>query len=540
MKQNIFCLIRQFIPAPGCRRSGLATGKYLALGALILLAACGKQLDQVNPNAQTSASFWKTSDDAVQGVNGAYAPLLLDGAYMRFTPILLDVRADDTRSNSPWTAISNVGKFQLGTADPSGYGWAFDEYYEGIYRCNQVLSYVPAITMDDALKNRVLGQAYFLRGLYYFHLVNLFGGVPIVLKPPVTSSDFIVKQSTADEVWAQVESDLKAAIPLLPIDYTAATISGPDAGNLGRATKGAATAYLGKALLFNHDFTNASAQFKAVIDQGNYALMANYKDNFTEAAENNIESIFEVQFSLTAGGTVLGWQGIPASTWGKGSARAVTYGAPNFGFGDVQPSFALFNEFFQEKTVDSTVDPRLDATIFYNKPGEKIYLDTFSVVYANSSYLTDIFTRKYENGDGNKVNEYDWRSGINDRLMRYADVLLMYAECQNELGNTAECAKYIQMVRNRVRLPDRTAEFSGYTQAQMREQIGHERFLEFGMEGHRFDDIRRWGWLSDPTKLAWLQARDAEFNSYIPGKELYPIPQTEIDNNPGVKQNPTY
>lgn len=503
-----------------------------------IASGCNKQLDQVNPNAETSAAYWKTATDALAGINAAYAPLLLDGCYMRFTPILLDVRADDTRSNSPWTAIYNVGRFQLGTSDPSGYGWSFDEYYEGIYRCNQVLAFVPPISMDTDLKNRILGQAHFLRGLYYFHLVNMFGGVPIPLVPPSGPSSYELPQASPDSVWGQVESDFKAAIPLLPQDYV--NITGADQGNLGRATKGAATAYLGKAYLFNKDFTDAAAQFKTVIDMGIYGLMTNYKDNFTLNYPNNKESIFEVQFSLTAGGTVLGWQGVPASTWGKGSARAITYGAPDFGFGDVQPSFALFNEFFQEKTVDSTVDPRLDATIFYNKPGETIYQDSFDVVYANSSYLTDIFTRKYENGDGTVANEYTWKSGIDDRLMRYSDVLMMYAECENELGDPATCAQYIQMVRSRVNLPDRTAEFAGYTQAQMRTQIGHERFLEFGMEGHRFDDIRRWGWLSDPTMLAWLRSRDPEFNSYIPGKELYPIPQAELDNNPYMKQNPTY
>src|SRR6059058_2913248 len=100
--------------------------KYgLSLCLVTLLASCAKQLEQVNPNAPTSASFWKTSSDAVAGVNACYQMLLEDGGYMRFTPILLNVQGDDVRSNSPWTAISNVGKFQLGTADISGYGWAF-------------------------------------------------------------------------------------------------------------------------------------------------------------------------------------------------------------------------------------------------------------------------------------------------------------------------------------------------------------------------------------------------------------------------------
>jgi len=131
----------------------------LSLAAFSLFnTSCNKKLEQINPNAQTASSFWQSSNDALQGVTAAYAPMLLDGAYMRFTPILLDVRGDDIRSNSPWTAISGVGKFALGTADPSGYGWAFDEYYEGVSRCNQVLDNVPNIKMDAGLKNRVRRQ----------------------------------------------------------------------------------------------------------------------------------------------------------------------------------------------------------------------------------------------------------------------------------------------------------------------------------------------------------------------------------------------
>lgn len=514
--------------------------KYMCLLIMIsgLLANCNKKLDQVNPNAQTSASFWKTGSDALQGVNAAYSPLLIDGGYMRFTPVLLNVPGDDVRSNSPWTAISGVGRFSLGTSVSDGYGWAFDAYYEGVFRCNQVLDNVPAISMDDALKNRVLGQAYFLRGLYFFHLVEMFGNVPLPTTSPKSNEEFFVPQSNQADGWKQVISDFQKAADLLPVSYV--NLNGPD-NQLGRATKGAAMGYLGKAYLFNKMYTEAAAQFKSVIDLGVYGLMTNYKDNFTEGTENNKESIFEVQFSLTAGGTDLGWQGIPSSTWGKYSARAITFGAPNFGWTDVQPTFSVFNEFQLEKTVDGNVDPRLDATIFYNKPGERIYGRLFTDVYGGDpARLNDIFCRKYENGDGNKPDEFDWKSGINERIMRYSDVLLMYAECQNELNNIPECAKYIQMVRSRANLPDRITEFSGYSQAQMRDQIGHERLLEFCLEGHRFDDIRRWGWLQDPAKLAWLQQRDAEFNSYKPGKELFPIPQGEIDNNPGVKQNPSY
>jgi len=321
---------------------------------------------------------------------------------------------------------------------------------------------------------------------------------------------------------------------LLPANYT-------DINDKGRATKGAALGYLGKAYLFTKDFANAKIAFKQVIDLGVYSLVANYRDNFTDTNENNSESLFEVQFSRSAGGVDLGWGGAPATGWGKTSARAITYGPRAFGWTDVQPTFTLFNEFQVEKTVTNEVDPRLDATMFYNKPGVKLYGQTFSTFYAgNAGDLNDLFCRKYQNSDGAYANEFDWRSGINERLLRYADVLLMYAECLNETGDTPGAYQYIQMVRNRVGLPNLATAKPGMNQVQMREQIGHERFLEFPLEGHRFDDIRRWGWLQDPVKLAWLKARDVEFNSYAAGREFFPIPQLEMDNNPGTIQNSGY
>jgi hypothetical protein len=116
----------------------------------------------------------------------------------------------------------------------------------------------------------------------------------------------------------------------------------------------------------------------------------------------------------------------------------------------------------------------------------------------------------------------------------------MYAECLNETGDTPGAYTYIQMVRDRVGLPNLNTAKPGLSQAAMRDQIGHERFLEFPLEGHRFDDIRRWGWLEDASKLAWLKTRDVEFNSYAAGREYFPIPQLDMDNNPGMVQNPSY
>ena len=510
----------------------------LAVSLLFTMTNCVMEDDllQVDPNVGTTGSFWKTDEDALKGINASYGSLLTDGTYMRSTPLLLDLKGDDCHSFSPWGSMYNVGRFNSNVTDAAIYGWAFETYYQGIYRANQVLQNVPEIDFeDDALKNRILGQAYFLRGLFLFHSVNMFKSVPLPL-----TTDIYHEQKTQEEGWAQVKEDLTKAAELLPVTYKG--ISGLDAEQVGRATKGAALAYLGKAQLFTKDFANAKITFKKVIDLGVYSLVPNYRDNFTAVNENNSESVFEVQFSRDAGGVDLGWGGAPASGWGKTSARAITYAPRGFGWTDVNPSRTLFNDYQLEKTTAGNVDPRLDATIFYNKPGGMtLYGQDFAAYYAaNASDLNNLFCRKYQNSDGDYANEFDWRSGINERIMRYADVLLMYAECLNETSGTSEAYDYIQMVRNRVGLPNLRTAKPSLNQVQMREQIAHERFLEFPLEGHRFDDIRRWGWLQDNAKLAILKASDAEFETYKVGREYFPIPQTEFDNNPGMTQNEGY
>ncbi|MBU1820632.1 MAG: RagB/SusD family nutrient uptake outer membrane protein, partial [Bacteroidetes bacterium] len=507
--------------------------KYSLLAAFALLftgSACQDQLEQVNPNQQTSATFWQNQDDALKGITAAYLSLAIDGGYMRSTNLLLDTRGDDARSNSPWDQMYNSGRFALNAGNDAIYGWAFGAYYEGVSKANQVLDNVPGIEMDESLKTRIMGQAYFLRGLYFYHLVNLFGSVPLPLTSIKSKEDFTVKQSTNAEGWALVIADFKKAAELLPVTYS--NLTGIDQGQTGRATKGAALGFLGKAYLFTRQYQEAANQFKAVMDLGVYDLMSNYHDNFTARFENNKESLFEVQFDREAGGTDLNWGGEPIASWGRTSARAITYAPRGFGWTDVQPTRSAFNEFLKEKTVKGEDDPRLVSTILYNKPGLKLYGIEFSVKYAgNQQDLNDLFVAKYQNHDSGQKDEFDWRSGINERLLRYSDILLMYAECLNELGQTSAAYPFVQRVRSRVGLPDLATVKPGMSKEQFREQLAHERLLEFSLEGHRFDDIRRWGWLENPAKLAELRQRDPEFATYKPGREYFPIPQREIDNN---------
>lgn len=509
--------------------------KYIAAMLIItFFAGCNEDwLELSNPNRPTQENFFKSENDFVLATNAIYQTLYYDGSYMRFAPLALDLKGDDVKGDSPWGTIHNTGRFALPNNDIM-FEWPWVVFYGGVHRANHVITKIDGIEFEnETLKNHLKGQALFLRALYYFHLVTFFNNIPLILEPYESTESFYPSQVRPSLVWDQIYADFLAAAQLLPSEWTG--------NDLGRATKGAAMGYLGKAYLFNQRWSEAATQVKAVIDLDIYGLMDDYDHNFTREFENNMESIFEIQFDRNVGGTVLGWVDEPGNDWSKCSARAITYGAENFGFSDVLPTRWIFNEFQVEQTTGGEVDPRLKATIMYDYPSATMYGVPFREAYADT---TVIWPSKYQNDDDPEYvdigNEFDWRSGINERLMRYSDILMMYAECQNELDDRATCAQYIQMVRDRVDLPDREAEFTGYTQAQMREQIAHERALEFVFEGHRFDDIRRWGWLQDPAKLAELISHDIEFESYVAGKEFFAIPQQEMDTNENIRQNDGY
>jgi hypothetical protein len=509
---------------------------YMFLG--LLLTGCGKQLDIQNPNSKTIDLYWKTADDAQLGVNAIYNSLIQDGTYMRMFPALTDSRGDDFGGDSPWTDLVQVGNFTI----PSNSGpvlWVWSTHYQMVWRANQVIINVPAITMDEDLKKRIIAQAHFLRGLALFNLANTFKMIPVPLELPTDKTKYKTPTATDDALWNQIYADFKAAKDALPVTY--AGLSGPDAGQVGRATKGAATGMLGKAYLYKKRWTEAAAEFNELINgaqKGKYALMADYRDNFKEINENNAESLFEVQFGQpdAVGGTVMNYGGEPNANWKQVSSTGRTYAMDGYGYSDFLPTKWIYNEFKMEKTTDGKSDPRLLATLASYEPA-----DASVTVYGNAwpFALDMIYPRKYThdglNWPGNDDQE---NSGINYRVLRYADVLLMYAETQNELGNTADAYTYIQQVRSRAKLPDLRTAKPGMNQAQMREQIGHERALEFSIESNRINDIIRWGWLYDPAKLAELKAHDKDFVSWSAGKEYLPIPLSELNVNANLQRNP--
>jgi hypothetical protein len=466
-------------------------------------------LSLTNPNQPSTDTFWQTREHAIAGVNAAYNALMKNGTYGRWLVFATDLRSDIGMIQSPWTDLSNFTKFTFTSYDFEVNREIWQHHYQAIFRANQVIARVPGIAMDAVLRDRIVGEAKFIRALLYFNLLTLYGNVPLITTPPLLTDRPATASPAA--VWAQIEQDLTEARAALPQSYGSA--------DLGRATWGAATALLGKAHLQQREWGAATAALQEVIASGLYDLMPNYADNFTAQFENNQESVFEVQF----GDRSL----LSQDVRGLNIARMVGPCGPSFC--DGRPTRWYVEQFLQDSTVGGQADPRLDLTAYYNKPGGMdVYGRPFAARY--SADTTALFFKKYgEYYLG--LADQDWDAAINFRVIRYADVLLMQAEALNELGRTAEAYPLVDAVRARVTLPLLPP---GLTQDEMRQRILRERMFELGLEGQRWADLQRHNLLTPA-----LQATDGEFQFFVAGKSaLLPIPQAERDLNPNVDQNP--
>jgi hypothetical protein len=486
-------------------------------------------LDLTNPNQPNTGIFWKSQSDALQGINATYNGLMNNGTYGRWLGFAYDIRSDEGHSPSPWGDLSNFNKFTLGDYDFEVNRELFIHHYQAIFRANQVVDNVPGIAMDPNTRSRIVGEAKFIRGLLYFNLVNLFGNIP--LQVTTSAPQDLPGTATPAAVYAQIEADLKDAAAVLPPSYTG--------GDIGRATKGAALALLGKVQLQQLKYSEASATLAQVVTM-NYKLMGEpgtrgktYADNFTSMDENNEESVFEIQFgdrSQLASGV-------------RGLNIAKMIGPCGPGYCDGRPTQWFFDQFNLETTTTGGVDPRRDVTIF-----SPTSTDVYGRTYVDRYGPTDrtLFFKKY--GEYYLNVDQDWDAPINYRVIRFADVLLMQAEALNGQNNTAGAYPLINRVRARSNLAPLPG---GLTQAQMRDRILHERLLEFGLEGQRWLDMKRYNLFSSVVKAdvggagcpaiaePYLAGCDAEYRSFTVGKsELLPIPQTERNVNPNVTQNP--
>ena len=500
----------------------------LSLAATAWLTACERKLDIVNPNQLTTQSFWKSGADALAGVNAVYSTTHR-GSISRWMPFYYIIRSDEGRSQSPATDIvNNMDQFLVTDYNYGNAYGVWNDNYIGINRANQVIANVPTIDMDATLKSRYVGEAKFLRAMYYYHLVTLWGNVPLVLQQSVVGDR--PASTTAANVWAQIEKDLTEAIAVLPTSYGGA--------ELGRATKGSAYGLLARAQMQQRKYTEALTPLQWFAEgegKGIYALVPNYRDNFLISSENNKESVFEWQFAINPAEFTDDDTQTPNQNYGTSLAQF--FGPSGIGWSDGEANRWPTREFY-ETTTTGARDPRLAASFLFDSTNVKgpdstlIYGRTFTQRYGRDNKR--VWFRKFQN-DAWK-NEEGYRSPNNWRYIRYADMLLLYAEALNATGKTTQAYAYVDLVRQRAGLPKLSVARPGLTQEQFLAQLKHERVTELSGEGHRFNDLARWGDLGPQ-----LAPRDPAFSTFVKGKsELLPIPQLDRDLNPNLVQNPGY
>lgn len=496
-------------------------------------------LDVENPNTPTVDQAWKTELDAEMGLNAAYNMFYKPSTWTRWIYFRYDLSSDEGHSTSPWGELADWTRFRYFNYNFwDGNNWHWRDFYKAIFRANQVLAYVPSITFaDEAKKDRILAQARFIRALYYFQIALLWEDAVIVTEP--SEPDDEPEQRTEADIWALVEEDLNWAKDRLPDQW--------DEANVGRATKGAAKALLARAYAQQKKYPQAKAELDWLVTGDGkqyYGLVADYRDNFTHTNENNIESVFEIQFSDRNKGN--DGDNLSAS---MGFQRTQFFAPGGIGWQDGKARAWLITEYKKELTKDGKYDRRLLTNIFYRQAYKDfpdaanndtlVYNRKWDVAaWANETFIKKYSTYYYRDRE-------DYHAPNNFRFIRYADVLLLYAEMLNETGQTAAAYQYVNMVRERPSTNLQKLEVAypaiGNDQVLFRKRLQMERSLELCFEAVRWMDLKRWGLLTTQAGLDELRSRDVDFDNFTLGKHhRLPIPQIEVDNNTKLDQNQPY
>ncbi len=484
------------------------------IAALFFSQGCKKSFLNATPATSVKATqFWQTSADATSAINSMYADLH-NWNDIAFAPIALEsMGSDDVDKGSTTNDASFMNEYHFFTVT-SGEG-QLDGFWTGMYNninfANQIITNIPAINMDASLKARYIAEATFIRAYDYFRLVRAFGDVPLVLHPPKSAAEFNVPRTPKAQVWAQIETDLTAAASVLPTTYSSADI--------GHVTKGAALALHAKVALYQKKWADVVTYTNDVTALNIYSLFPDYEKMFRTTNKNNVESIFEIQCMLIPNN--------PGASNSQYSQVQMPRGTePATGWGFNVPSASLVAEF-------EAGDPRLAGTVIYTgqttPEGDLIDANDPNPYYNLKSYVPFAL---YVSG----FNQGCQQDKI---VLRYAEVLLMNAEANNELGNTAAALASLEKVRARARegnaniLPAVTTTDQG----ALRTAIYHERRVELGMEFDRHFDVIRQG-----RGAAVFGPSNIPGSQYVVGKsELWPIPQNEIDLSAGtLVQNPGY
>jgi len=452
---------------------------FLLIG---LLGACGDDFLELSPVSQPNVNdFYKTSNDVINGVNAAYASLQTGSLYGgRDLQDLTEYRADNAFDNDPSANSGlryNIDRFLAG-AENTVYESVWRRLYLTIYRCNVVLDNADNVTMDEKLRNQSKGEVRFIRALAYFHLVQLWGGVPVVLKADNTADSRNHIRNSVSEVYAAIEDDLKFAAANLPATYAST--------QAGRVTLGAANGLLGKVYLTQKKYSEAVTVLQTVVSSGTFALLPTVAEVFDIKNEYNKEILFAVRFTT-----------VPAA-----ESHGLYFSSQIGDF--IETSF---------RNLYAANDTR-KAMIELRKP---------------TGTQNQTAVKYFEEPTANVV-------GTDFPVLRYADVLLMLAEALNEQGYQAggEAFTHLNAVRTRAGLAAYTAEELA-TQAAFRDAVLLERRLELPLELHRWYDLLRTGKAKEALAAVGLNIQDFQLLFPIPNSQVL------IYNNPtGFSQNPGY
>lgn len=468
---------------------------FLILSVFALTTSCNDEYLDIKQEGVTDATaFFKTQDDAMQATNAVYSFLRSYDNSAFPWQFIFGVPGDDVEkgSNPGDASFINVYNNFTYTQSDAGVEGYWIAQFQGVARCNQVITNVPNINMDDALKQRLLAETKFLRAYFYFNLVRIYGGVPIF---DGLQQEYNLPRNSVGEVYDFIISDLTSAAAVLPQSYPAA--------DLGRATKGSALGMLSKVYLYKKDWQKAYETSNQVISLG-YSLDPDYNHLFRVAGEFGSESVFEVNCGCSA-------------QYG-GSQYAQVQGVRNqFGWGFFVPTPSMESAYEQG-------DIRKELTIL--REGETTVEG--DLIHKNDPQAGNVWSQKAYVPSVDQNPACDQGSVQNIRVLRFADILLINAESANELGNIAAATVSLNKVRVRAKLAGTTAT----TQAALRTAIWQERRVELAMEGDRFVDLVRTGQAG--TFLGPL--------GFTPGKnELFPIPLNSIVSGRGIlTQNPGY
>ncbi|GAB4012676.1 RagB/SusD family nutrient uptake outer membrane protein [Spirosoma migulaei] len=464
---------------------------FIPLLSLLSLASCNDDFLSLTPETdRNTTNFYQTAADFNNAVVGTYNALKLSGVYGTSLYWMGEVSTDNTDFGVNTRQAVNVDNFQFVDHTYTSLNdiifSAWRDHYRGISRANAILTRIESAKIADNLKMQYKGEAQFLRALFYFDLVRLFGDIPLITTE-ITTPDGAssLTRTPAEDVYKLIISDLQSAEQALPISYGTADI--------GRVPQGAAKALLGKVYLTRKDWATAAAKLKEVITSGKYQLLPKYADVFSYATPTNAEILFNVQYKSGNTGQGSGFGPVQASEGARITGGSMRYPTADmetaYEAGDQRKSFSMKSSY-------------LDAT------GQLV----------NQRYVS-----KYV-----QFGALASDSDIDFPVLRYADVLLMYAEALNEVDFNPEAVTYLNQVRKRAGLADTKAA----DQASFRLAIEQERRVEFAFENQRWFDLVRTGRYVTVMNAKGLKVQD--FNT------LFLIPQREIDLNKSLKQNPGY